>query len=680
VFLSNGTIIPPQVDTLADRTPIFADASYYATSSLELLGTYAAYSALYKSQVWVGIVIRKLAMGTARMPFDCRIRVGSGSKPENGPLAELLARPNPRMSGFKLWEWTSSTRDIYGEAFWLKMRDEKKRVRELHPMHPANLIARRNLEGGLEYVYSTGARNVSMLPPIPEEDVVAFTTYNPDNLTRGLSNLEGLRMTLLNEDAARRATQAFWKNGLRPSVILSHPGTLSQGALDRLKVNVDARHSGADNMGGSLILEEGLTSTIQQLSAEEMQYIEGRKLNREEVCGAYDVPPPVVHILDHATFSNITEQLRSQYRDTMAPRFVGFESVVDHQLVPDFYPDHDVDTRFNMDEVLRGDFEAKATAAVSMRNAGLLTGNQGIAMFGLPRSEDPNMDRYFANSALVPLGTPAQRISITEAATPSPEMAAEAAVAAGGADVAAADAAAGKAVTRGSIMAAALGRVGRKATTPAIRAALIAGHKAELDKFFGRQRASVKAEAGKKSPGVFYPFAWDGDLSTILHSLSEATAKAIGAKVAADLGGTYDGADIAEYLTSNSASTAKSINQTTADEIAKAFENAADGESSDDTVDGVFDGEIAARAGQISASRVAVVAGLASLVAARQSKARTKTWVTGGNPRSAHAAMDGETVELNTPFSNGMNGPGDYSGGADEVANCNCSMDFSTEG
>jgi hypothetical protein len=42
--------------------------------------------------------------------------------------------------------------------------------------------------------------------------------------------------------------------------------------------------------------------------------------------------------------------------------------------------------------------------------------------------------------------------------------------------------------------------------------------------------------------------------------------------------------------------------------------------------------------------------------------------------------MDGETVELNTPFSNGGNGPGDYSMGADEVANCSCDLDFSMEG
>ena len=103
--------------------------------------------------------------------------------------------------------------------------------------------------------------------------------------------------------------------------------------------------------------------------------------------------------------------------------------------------------------------------------------------------------------------------------------------------------------------------------------------------------------------------------------------------------------------------------------------------SDEDAVDGLFDGEIAARSNQISVTRVAVIGGLAALVAARLSKARTKTWVvTSGKPRASHSAMNGETVELNQLFSNGMNGPGDYSGGADEVAGCSCDLQFSTEG
>ncbi len=52
----------------------------------------------------------------------------------------------------------------------------------------------------------------------------------------------------------------------------------------------------------------------------------------QEVCGAYDVPPPAVHILDRATFSNITEQLRSLYRDTHAPRLKLFEDCFEAEL------------------------------------------------------------------------------------------------------------------------------------------------------------------------------------------------------------------------------------------------------------------------------------------------------------------------------------------------------------
>jgi len=388
----------------------------------------------------------------------------------------------------------------------------------------------------------------------------------------------------------------------------------------------------------------------------------------------YDVPPPVVHILDHATFSNITEQMRSMYRDTMTPRLEDLESVIDFSLRPEFFPIGERVANFDMTDVLRGDFETRADKAVTLRQSGVYTGNEARDIVGIALSDDPEMDKLYANAALVPLGTPAQRVSITEAANPSPAMQAEADATASGATAAATDAAtAGKAITR-----ALLGRVSRKATTKDIRAGLVEGHKSELDKFFARQRASVKAAVGKKAAGVFDPSAWDGDLATILHSLSAATAKAIGAKVAADLGGDYDGASIADYLTTNAASTAKSINQTTADQIAAALEDAA---NSEDAVDGLFDGEIAARSGQISLTRVAVIGGLAALVAARTNKAKTKSWiVTSGKPRASHAAMDGETVELNTPFSNGMNGPGDYSGGADEVAGCTCDLDFSTEG
>ncbi|MDN4645368.1 phage portal protein [Arthrobacter sp. PsM3] len=670
MFLSNGAIVPTQVDTIGDRTPMFADASYYGSGSMQLSGLWAAYGALYKSQLWVGTVVRKLAMATARMPFDIK-RSGAGNEqsPEDGPLTALMRRPNPRMSGFMLWQWTSSTRDVYGEAFWLKLRDNKGVVRELHPMHPTNVVVRRTADGSLEYIYSAGVRDVSMLPPIPEQDVVAFIGYNPDTLNRGLSNLESLRMTLLNEDASRRATASFWDKGARPSVMLGTDGNLSQGAIDRLKKQFAASHGGADNMGGTVVFEEGIKPTIVQLNMEEMQYIESRKLNREEVCAAYDVPPPVVHILDHATFSNITEQLRSQYRDTMAPRFVDFESVIDHQLVTDFYAPGEVFTRFNMDEVLRGDFEVRAESANKLVQVGVLKPAEARPMFGLAPA-GPEADQLYGNAALVPLGsngTPAQ-VATDGTLIPAP-LAAPASVP---------TAVPSKTLTVRQLM----GRISRvKASKQATRDKLAAEHSRELKVFFAAQRKAVKSAVGQKDSGIFDPSEWDGDLADILHTLSTATAKAIGTKVATDLGGQYNAEDIADWLKTDSVDSAKNINKATADQIAAALSAQLDDEDPEDAVDGVFDGEIAARADQISLSRVAMVAGLASQVAARQNDAATKTWVvTAANPRPAHSVMDGETVALNEVFSNGMNGPGDFSGGADEVAGCTCDLQFSKEG
>lgn len=382
----------------------------------------------------------------------------------------------------------------------------------------------------------------------------------------------------------------------------------------------------------------------------------------------FDVPPPVVHILDHATFSNITEQMRSMYRDTMSPRLEDVEAVIDYALMPEFFDAGQRETEFDMTEVLRGDFETRADKAVTLRQSGIYTGNQSLALLGEAKSDDPEMDKIYANAALVPLGAPKETVAVTAAEPPTPAQSAEATHAASESQAVASEAS--KSLSR-KVLAQA-GRV--KASKKDMKAVLVSEHQKALDAFFATQQTKVK---GQSEPSLSSD---DDDLADILHTLSTATAKAIGAKVAKDLGGSYDGSDIADYLKSNSDATAKKINATTEAAIIAKLEAKAADESDDDVIDDEYSGEVAARSNQISVSRVAMVAGLASLVAARLSDAKTKTWVTGANPRTDHAEMDGETVALGEMFSNGMDGPGDYSGGAAEVANCNCDLVFSTEG
>jgi HK97 family phage portal protein len=623
---------------------------------------------LYKAQPSIATVVDKIAASAARLtvkvwdntPKTGRV-VDTGSA-----FARLIANPCPEMSPFSFYRWTVATYEIYGEAFWYKQRNTDGQVVGLLPMHPSRTMVHRNDAGLIEYVFTLGVASAGILTA-PADDVVAFLRYNPENLMRGMSRLEPLRSTLLNEDASRRATQSWWKRGARPSVVLKHPGELSQQAADRLRASFDARHAGADNMGGTNVLEEGLDLQIIQLNAEEMQYIESRKLNMQEVCMVFDVPPPVVHILDHATFSNITEQMRSMYRDTMSPRLEDIESTIDRSLRSEFYAPGVREVEFDMSEVLRGDYETRVDKALAARQAGLVTGNEGRAIIGESLSEDPEMNKIYANAALVPLGAPVERVSVTDAVAPTPAQAGAAGDVAQAGEAAAAN-------PKGLTVRAVMGRLARiKANKSAVRDHLVKEHADALTKFFTDQQDAVLAKAGVKDAGVFDPAEWDGDLADLLKTLSDATSRAIGTSTAAQLKGKYNPEDIADWIESDAEESAALINQTTAAQI--------EGADGSDALKALFVSYLAGRVLQIATSRVASVGGLASQVAARQNDARTKTWVTGGpNPRPSHEAMDGETVGLNEPFSNGMNGPGDPSGGADEVAGCTCDLEFSKEG
>lgn len=391
---------------LSEANPLPFNNDHYPSTGVALTTMQASYGAIYKKQMWVYTVVRKRALATRRLPVKTYRRSADGGREDarDTPLAALLRDPNPRMSGPFLWEWTSSTYDIHGEAIWLKVRGRDGRPGELWPVHPTHVVVRTEDDGSLSYVYGVGVslgRDAQFV--IPERDVVHFKTFNPESTIRGLSPLEPLRQTLVNEDAARRASSAFWTNGARPSGYLSHPGNLSQPALDRLKAQWDQIHGSVDNFGKWAILEEGMKPEVLSLSAEEAQYIETRKLNQIEVCAVYDMAPPVVHILDRATFSNIVEQFRSMYRDTMAPHLSGFEATLESQLVNEFASDLYVE--FLMDEVLRGNFEGRIPAIAQAIATGQMTPNEGRAIENRPPVDGG--DSLLINAALVPVDSAA---------------------------------------------------------------------------------------------------------------------------------------------------------------------------------------------------------------------------------------------------------------------------------
>jgi HK97 family phage portal protein len=266
------------------------------------------------------------------------------------------------------------------------------------PVALFRLPASRTVPTGDNPFYATGYRFTGNrgFTDLDADRVVHFRLPNPEDPRVGLSPLESLRRTLAEADAADQYRAGLWRSGARISGVISRPADApewSDAARARFRASWNARYSGAGSeIGGTPILEDGMQFTEASFSARDSQYVESRRLSEEEVARAFHVPPPMVGLLENATFSNITEQHAMLYSDCLGPWLTALEDEIELQLLPDLDPDPRVYVEFNLAEKLKGRFEEQAAALSSSTGRPWMTANEARARMNLPRLDDPDAD------------------------------------------------------------------------------------------------------------------------------------------------------------------------------------------------------------------------------------------------------------------------------------------------
>lgn len=629
-LISNGHPIPPQ--SLAETSPMAVTSYWYGHDGAVLTDYMATYSYIYRSQPVLSGIVDKVADLTARLTLQTwdTTDPDAASIDRQSEYAQLLRNPCLYLDPYSFWVWWVSTYEIYGEVYGYKLRDATGAVISICPMHPTRTWIERDENGNEKFTFSLGVANVGLLVA-RREDVILRRRYNPDTAMRGLSRLESLTRTIQNEDAIRTSVSSTWKRGAFASMAIKVPGNPNDKSMAALRAKVETLHSGPTKSGGVLLLPGGMEPVALQIDPQKMQLIDSLKLTREEMLIRYDFPPPGLQILDHATFSNITEQMRSMYRDSMAPRLEAIESTLDWDLRPEFYQDAVRYAKFDLDDVLRGDFETRASAVKDLVLNGIAMPSEARNMMGLTATDDPAAAKLYANQALQPLGTP------VAGATPPPIP---------------------EPPTQRSIA----GRLGRKAKDG--RDSRIEAYRNEflaaIEPVLEAQKATAMSLVEGKALFDVGPF--DRTLTKALATVIAAVATNAGRTVAS----RYSHDDAPFDINTEASDVAHGINAQTMTAVNGAIENGGD-------IDHVFDVRLTllAMTAMTLATRWSNEAELDSAIRFR--KATTKTWVTGPNPRPSHAALNGQTVAIGKAFSNGQRHPGD---GASDNANCNCRLDF----
>ena len=356
-------------------------------SRILLSSNYAVdYAEIWKTQESVRTVVSFLARNIAQLGLHFYERIGDADRQRlnDHPLAQLLRRPNPYTSRYRFIQALVSDFAIYDNAYWLKTTFNEQPVGLVRI--PPTMIK----PAGDNWLTpdSFEVKGANGTKKYPADQVVYFRGYGLEH-DAGISPLESLRRILREEWASSEMREQIMRNGARMSGYLLRPPDApawSDTARDRFRRQWQAQYAGnGPGAGGTPILEDGMTFTPVSQTAKDLQYIEARQLTREEVAAAYHVPPPMVGLLQNATFSNITEQHKMLYADTLGPWLTMISEEIELQLIGDFEAQPDrFYCEFNIREKLSGSFEERADAIQKAVGGPIMTVNEARALDNRP--------------------------------------------------------------------------------------------------------------------------------------------------------------------------------------------------------------------------------------------------------------------------------------------------------
>lgn len=603
---------------------------------------------IWRSQPNLRKVVDFIARNVASVPLHVYERRGDVDRRRvhDGQLAAALKRPGNGVSPFRFWHSVVSDALLYDR--WAVMVTVDKNGRPGLVQIPSWRLRLETdaLRRVVRVWYWSGdlrdgEASQDGYRQVPLDEVVFDYGYSPRDA--GTSPIETLRDILAESAEAVAYRREIWANGGRFDRYIHRPSDAtewSKEARERFANSMRNRYArGGDNAGGLPLLEDGMDiRSSSGFTPQDAMDIEGRRLTSEEVAAAFHVAPELVGARQ-GNYSNVREYRQMLYRDSLGPYISANEGALNAQLVDRLDSRPDLYVEANVESKLRGDFIEQAQVKQSATGAPWLTRNEARALENRPPIR--------GGDALV---TP---LNVIVGGQASPR-------------------------DSGSQNRSGAG-VETKAAPEDVRVRMV---RDVFVSHFERQARVVRNRLGLKDELSDFITWWNGrgfdrELRDDLFRVAVAVSEDVAESTLDSIGFGPDAYDVdatLAFLRSVMDRVANQVNSTTLSQLVVAL-NADDRAAA---VDNVFTKATSSRADDSADTLATTVAGFATVEAAKQvagDKARKRWVVNSANPRPEHAAMDGETVPIDSNFSNGLPWPGSFSADVDEVAGCQCSVE-----
>lgn len=347
--------------------------------------------------VWA--CVRLIAQTIATLPLHVyRTDAGGhGVIDREHPLYRILHdRPNADMTAVEFWEAAVAHILLWGNAYLAKFRSGP-RIVAIYPLRPDRVRVQREADGRLSYHYSWQGQTQVFV----DNDVLHIKGFSLDGYV-GISPISMARNNLGAARAAERASAALFRNGMRPSGVLTSPDYLTEEQRESAKKVLET-FKGAQATGSVPLLEGGWKFDGLAIPPNDAQMLETRSFHVEELCRWFEVPPIMIGHMEKTTSwgSGVEQIMLHFYTSCLRAHLSRLESAMNSGLVTPADQAAGVYVRFNVEGLLRADSAARASFLSTMVQNGLMTRNEARAKENLPRIEGG--DELTVQSNLTPI-------------------------------------------------------------------------------------------------------------------------------------------------------------------------------------------------------------------------------------------------------------------------------------
>ncbi|MFA5991815.1 MAG: phage portal protein [Candidatus Doudnabacteria bacterium] len=610
----------------------------------------------YACSVYVYRGVRTIIQAASAIPWVALDR--DGERIPGHEFEKLMANPNPYFSGQDLIEFTIAHLCLGGNSLWQPMMVNGK-PREFWLTMPDKVkpIPGGDWISGWE-VKGEGGKSYTS----PPETFLHFMQANPGNPYWGIGPLQAAARTVDTDNEAQDTQKVTMQNRAMPSGVLIPDVTIPADKFEQVKEQFKDMYKGNSERRAPWLLNAGMKWQQMSLSAVEMDFIASRLQNKRDIAAAFGISPIFLGDLEQSSYNNMAEARKALYQDVVIPMLDDIQATLNMRIAP-LYGDITIGYDLSGVAALRADFTAKVTQAQILWGMGVPFEqiNNRLEM-GFEKFEGWN--RSYMPFSLMPVGKSMQLPVGRKSAGMSEEQ----------------KTAAWKRIDSRRI--GWWGVVGDKMQELyESNGEILAGIKGKTPEQCINSASNALKDAEPE---------WEEKLSAVYMSLIED----FGTDVADDLGMRKKADEVFDpfteaaiaWIKKNAAKTVTTIMETELEAVREIIQAGfGDGLSIQNISKQIrqyYDDNSAWKAARVARTEVAKAAGYGQQEAARQSGVvQTHTWLAARDDRTrdSHAFMDGETVPLGKPYSNGLMYPGDSSGSADEVINCRCTELFGVD-